>query len=477
MKMLIGGKQVNASDGKTIDIINPATHQVIDTVPYATKEDVETALSNACEGFKEWSAVPMWKRIEILKKGILAMETHRTELGDYIVKDLGVPIAQVQGELNVAIARATAGLEAARLLGGETFSPSNCASADGDLIMTVREPLGVVLAIIPFNFPVGTFCTKIWPALLAGNSVIAKLPSDDPLGIIRVVELLLECGVPGNALQAITGSGAVLGKWLNSDKRIAAISMTGSTPVGAEVAAAAGRNIASCTLELGGNDALIILPDADMEYAVSEAIANRSVRSGQICHSSKRFIVHSSLKDQFLSNLVDALSKKKVGDPTDPETTFGPVVSERAAIEIEQQIKHSVDQGAKVMFGGNRFDRTFIEPTVLDCPQNADVAGDMEIFGPVWTVISYDDVDEAIDIANDSIYGLSSGVIGKDMSTLLKVAKNIQAGACVINGGGSVAQPYSPFGGYKMSGVGRQSAMENLKEFSQLKTIMFRRSY
>lgn len=477
MKMLIGGQKVDASDGKTFNIINPATYQVIDTVPSATQENVEAVISNARKGYKEWSAVPLWKRINILSDCIHSMEAHRVELGDYIVKELGVPISQVQGELNVAIARTTASVEGARFLGGETFAPSNCASADGDLIMTVREPLGVVLAIIPFNFPVGTFCTKVWPALLTGNSVIAKLPSDDPLSIIRLSELMLECGVPGNVLQVITGSGSVLGKWLNNDKRIDAISMTGSTPVGAEIGAAAGRNIASCALELGGNDPLIVLPDADMELAVKEAVANRSNRSGQICHSSKRFVVHSSLKEKFLSNLVAALREKKVGDPTDPETTFGPVVSERAAIEIEQQIKHSVEQGAKIILGGNRFNQTFIEPTVMDCPRTADVARDMEIFGPVWTVVSYDNLDEAIEIANDTIYGLSSGVIGRNMNNLLKVAKNIQAGTCVLNGGGSVAHPYSPFGGYKKSGVGRQSAMENLKEFSQVKTIVFRRSY
>ena len=477
MQMFIGGQRVDASDGKTFDIINPATHQVIDTVPAATKEDVENVLVNACAGAKEWAEVPLWKRIDILSNCLHALETHRQELGDLIVADLGVPVSQVQGELSVAIARAQACLEGARYLGGETFAASNCPSTDKDLILTVREPLGVVLAIIPFNFPVGTFCTKIWPALLMGNAVIAKLPSDDPLAILRLTEIMLENGVPGNVLQSITGSGAALGKWLNTDKRIEAISMTGSTPVGAVIGAAAGGNIASCALELGGNDPLVILPDADIDYAVSEAIAHRSNRSGQICHSSKRFVVHNSIKEEFLTKLVAALKEKKIGDPTDPATTFGPLVSERAAIEIEEQIQHNVEQGAKLLLGGKRFDKTFVEPTVLDAPRTVDAARDMEIFGPVWTVIGYDDLDEGIEIANDTIFGLSSGVIGKDMSTLLKVAKHIQAGACVINGGGSYAAPYSPFGGYKKSGLGRQSAMENLKEFSQLKTLVFRRSY
>ncbi len=477
MKMFIGGRKVDASDGKSFNVINPATHEVIDSIPSASKEDVETAICNASKGFKEWSSVPLWKRIDILDKAVCAIEDHRQEIGNYIVEELGVPVNQVQGELAVAMARARAALEGARYVGGESFAPSNCPSTEGDLVLTVREPLGIALAIIPFNFPIGTFCTKTWPALLMGNALIAKLPSDDPLAITRVVELMLESGVPGNALQTLTGSGAVLGEWLINDERIDAISMTGSTLVGAEIGAAAGRNIASCTLELGGNDPLIILRDADMERAVRESINNRNKRSGQICHSSKRFIVHNSIKEEYLRKLVAALKELKIGDPADPATTFGPVVSERAAKEIEQQILHSVDQGAKVLLGGNRFNKTYIEQTVLDCPHTADAARDMEIFGPVWTVIGYDDLDEAIEFANDTIYGLSSGVIGKDMNSLLKVAKNIQAGTCVINGGGSYAPPYSPFGGYKRSGLGRQSAIECLKEFSQTKTIVFRQSY
>ncbi|MCI2061946.1 MAG: aldehyde dehydrogenase family protein [Eubacteriaceae bacterium] len=477
MKMLIGGKKVDASDGKTFEVFNPTTHEAIDEVPSASKDDIEIIIRNSREGYLEWSEVALWKRIDIMRKCIDAMEEHREELGNTIVEELGVPISQVQGELAVAIARATASVEAARFLGGETFAPSNCASTDGDLVMSVREPLGITLSIIPFNFPVGTFCTKVWPALLMGNSVIAKLPSDDPLAILKLSELMLECGVPGKALQVVTGSGAVLGKWLNNDPRINAISMTGSTMVGAEIASTAGENIVSCALELGGNDPMIVLADADVDFAVNEAIKNRCNRSGQICHSSKRFVVHNSLKNLFQSKLVDELSKKKVGDPKDHDTVFGPIVSERAAKEIEEQIQHNVDQGAEVLLGGHRFNKTFIEPTVLAAPRTADAARNMEIFGPTWTIIGFDEIDEGIEIANDTIYGLSSSVIGADVKTLLKVVKRIQAGTCVINGGGSYAAPYSPFGGYKKSGLGRQSAMENLKEFSQMKTIVFNKMY
>ena len=477
MKMLIGGKHVDASDMRTIPIVNPATHEIIDTVPAAGREDCEQAFCNAQKGFAEWSATPMWKRIEILTACVNNIKAHTNELCELLVKDLGLPAKQAPAEIGTATDRATASIEGARYINGECFVPDNCSFTEGNLMLTTREPLGIVLAIIPFNFPVGTFCTKIFPALLMGNAVIVKLPSDDPLSIIRTAELMLECGVPGNALQIMTGRGSELGEYLVKDSRVDAISMTGSTEVGASVAAAAGKNIAYCALELGGNDALIILQDADLDTAVSEAIRNRCNRSGQICNSSKRILVHNSLKKAFLDKLVASLKNMKMGDPSDMKTDFGPVVSEAAAKEIEAQIQHTAEQGAKILLGGRRINKTFIEPTVMDCPKSADAAGSLEIFGPTWTVIGYDTLEESVAIANNSIYGLSSGVIGNDIHALMYVAKHIQAGTCVINGGGLYTAPYSPFGGYKKSGLGRQSSMDSLTEFSQKKTIVFRKLY
>lgn len=477
MKMIIGGKKVDSSDGKTIDIINPATHEVFDTVPSATREDVETVIVNAQKGFEEWSAVPLWKRIDILKACLNAFNECRNQIYDILVKDLGVPISQASREVDIGLVTAEADIEGARFLGGETMAPGNLASATGDLIITVRDPIGVVLAIIPFNGPIIGLCAKVWPALLMGNSVIVKPPSDDPLSIIRSIEIMHECGVPGNALQVITGNGSTVGTWLTADKRIGAISLTGSTAVGAQVAAIAGKNLTHLALELGGNDPLIILPDADMDWAIRECVNNKITRAGQICASSKRYIVHRIIKEEFCKRLVDTLQNKKIGNPAEPDTDVGPVISEGAAIEIEKQINLTVAQGAKVLLGGKRFNRTFIELTVLDSPNTTDAAHDLEIFGPVWTVLTYDTLDEAIALANDSTYGLCSGVIGKDMKDMLKVAKAMQAGTCTINGSGAYIRPYSPFGGYKMSGIGRQSAMDSLKEFSQVKTIVFRQAY
>jgi succinate-semialdehyde dehydrogenase/glutarate-semialdehyde dehydrogenase len=213
VKMIIGGKS-RFFNGKTIDIINPTTHEVLDTVPSATKEDIETAIVNAQKGFKEWSAVPLWKRIDIMKACCRALDERRIKFCDLLVEDIGMPISLTNGEVDSSLARGGAYIEGARYLNGETLAPSNVASNNGDLIITVRDPIGVVLAIIPFNAPLLTTCTKIWPALLMGNSVIIKPPSDDPLIPIHLVEMMHECGVPGNTLQIITGSGSTVGTWL-----------------------------------------------------------------------------------------------------------------------------------------------------------------------------------------------------------------------------------------------------------------------
>jgi acyl-CoA reductase-like NAD-dependent aldehyde dehydrogenase len=475
--MIIGGRKVDSSDGKTIDIINPTTHEILDTVPSATKADVETVIVNAQKGFEEWSAVPLWKRIDILKACRNVFYERGAEFYDLLVNDLGLPITHAREELNIALAKADADIEGARFLGGETMAPGNTASANGDLIITVRDPIGVVLAIIPFNAPLLTTCTKIWPALLMGNSVIIKPPTDDPLVSIHCVEIMHECGVPGNALQIITGHGSTMGTWLTADERVGAISITGSSSIGADVAANAGKNLSLVTLELGGNDPLIILPDADMDWTIKECVNNRLRRAGQICCASKRYIVHRSIKEEFCMRLVVDLKTKKIGNPAETDTDVGPVVSEKAAINVEKQINLTVEQGAKVLLGGKRINKTFVLPTVLDAPNTTDAAHDLEIFGPVWTVLTYDTLEEAIALANDTKYGLCSGVIGKDMKDMLKVAKAMQAGTCVINGSGNYVRPYSPFGGYKKSGLGRQSAMDNLKEFSQVKTIVFRQAY
>lgn len=477
MKMLIGGKPADASDKGTIDVVNPATLKVIDTVPAATKEDIDRAVSCAVEGRDVWAGTPLYKRIDILKRFVELYKEHKQELIDALVAEVGKPVNQATGCVNGTVELIEEYIEQARCLCTDTLAVAPRADVAQNLTITVREPLGIVVSILPFNYPIDVITHEVIPALLMGNAVIAKPASETPFANLRYVELLLESGVPGNAVQAVTGSGSKVGKWLAEDPRIDVITMTGSTEVGAEIARNAAPHMHHLHLELGGNSPYIILEDADLEYAVAESVFGRTLNSGQVCSACKRFIVHNSIKKRYLELLIESLKSKKVGDPASTSTDCGPLVSVRAAKEVEAQIGRAVQQGGELLYGGKRFGESYIELTVIDTPPTADIARDEEIFGPVWTVIGFDTVDEAIAIANDSKYGLSSGVSGKDVRVLMQVAKAMQAGDCVINGSACYRSVDMPFGGFKKSGLGRAGGKFSLEEMSQLKTIIFKNCY
>ena len=478
MKMIIGGQHVDASDGAVMDVINPATHEVIDAVPKATKEDMERVLSNARDGFRKWSKVPLYKRIETIYAFEQRFRESREELIQLGMREMGKTRALATGEVNVAAMLIRNFCEAARSLGGETFAHGNHPAVEKDLVITVREPWGVVLCLLPFNSPISLYVQKAIPALLMGNSVIVKPASDTPLCNIVMTKLLLETGIEPNAVQIVTGSGSQVGKHIVASRDIDVVSLTGSTEVGIQVAKTCAENLHRVSLELGGNDALIILEDADMDLALHESFCGRHVHAGQICCASKRFIVQNTIREEFTKRLLEKIRQIKVGDPADETTTFGPVISEQAAIDIEQQIQRTIGQGARLLMGGKRFNRTFIEPTLLvDVTPQMDIARDMEIFGPVWPVIGFDTIDEAIEIANNSIYGLSGGVITSNIGNAMKIAKAMQSGCCVINGSGLYRSADQPFGGYKMSGIGREGGRFTLEEMSQLKTLVFKNQY
>ena len=332
-------------------------------------------------------------------------------------------------------------------------------------------------AIVPFNYPVSSNLLKTAPALLMGNAVIVKPASEAPLANIRLTELMQEAGVPGDVIQIVTGSGASIGRLLACDPRIALISLTGSTEVGIEIARNSAVNLKRTLLELGGNDPLLILEDADLDYAASEAVIGRYGNAGQICCGSKRFIVPASMKERFTEQLIQKIQERRIGDPMDERNQMGPLVSARAAKTVEEQVQTALQQGGKLLCGGHRFQEAYFEPTVLEVPKEADVARDMESFGPVWPIIAYQGLEEGIAIANQTCYGLSSGVIGRDYQTLLKAAKRIRAGCCVMNGCGNYQTKDQAFGGFKLSGNAREGGHYALEEMSQLKTLVFRKAF
>lgn len=476
MQMLIGGERVDASDREVIHVINPYTFETVDTVPAATKEDVEKAIDIAQEGRKKWSAIPLCRRIDILERFMYLLKEKKEELLNLMIRESGKCISNASGEIDEAIMIFKAYCEKARNFAGEILPYNTEDRSLNDLLMVVNEPLGVIACITPFNFPVELFAHKVAPALVTGNAVILKPSSDTPLTSIFMAELLLEAGVTPEAIQIVTGSGSKIGKWLSESGKVQAVSLTGSLEAGSSVMSSCAKNISHCMLELGGNDPLIVLPDADLDAAVASAVGGRCWNAGQTCNACKRFIIHNSILKEFTEKLVESLADIKIGSPFDEDTVYGTLINEAAAQKALEQVKATVEAGAVCVLGGELDSPTVMRPTVLsNVTRNMDIAKDMEVFGPVWPLIGFDTVEEALEIANQSSFGLSAGVFSGNIKEAFRIAGSLECGACVINDNGCYRTAHEPYGGHKKSGIGVEGVSKTLQEFTQTKTIVFRK--
>lgn len=475
MKMIIGGEFVDASDGGTAKNFNPYTGELIGTVPAATKEDVYRAAAFAAAGQEKWSKLRNDQRREIIEKFLAIFESRSEEAARLLCAESGKNITECRGEMSVVKPIFRAYMSAADTLYGRTIPANNERRGAGDFIFTRYEPIGVCALIAPFNYPVSTMMNKAAPALCAGNSVILKPASDTPMSIILVAQMMLEAGFPGDVVQVVTGSGAKVGGWFAENERIALISLTGSSEVGVELHRNASAHLQRLGLELGGNDALIIFDDCDLDAAVAAAIEGRIYNCGQVCTASKRFIVQNGVREEFTAKLAEALKAVKGGAPDDESCAYGCMINEAAADKAEEQIKGTIALGAKCFHGGRRMSKTLVEPTILtNVTKDMPIAQDMEIFAPVFPIIGFETPEEALAIANNTKYGLSSGVMTGSVGTAMMVATGIKAGSCVVNGTGDYRTSYHAFGGYKMSGMGREGALVTLKEFSELKSIVLK---
>lgn len=473
MKMLIGGQFVDASDKAVSQVVNPATGEVVDSVPEATLADLDLAIGLAVEGQKEWNAVPLHEKLEILEKYCCLLEENVERISALACEEGGKPIEQCRTEVyaNTAIFRIY--MSAANTFYGKALPYNAEARSQGDVAFTIHEPLGVFANIVPFNYPVELAAHKLAPMLVTGNSVVLLPSSKTPRTAIVIVEQLIKAGVPAKAVSCVTGRGSIIGAAAAADPRVAAVSFTGSTEVGISLAETCAKSLRPVSLELGGNDPLIIFDDCDYALALEEAIGGRIGNAGQTCCASKRFLVQRGIYDRFTSDLADRLAKVKMGNPSDPTVILGPCIRESAAITVEAQIAKTVAQGGRLVCGGKR-SGAFIEPTVIQVRPDMEIARDMEVFGPVWPIIPFDTMEEALAIANQTRFGLSSGVITSNIKTAMQVANGIEAGACIINGTGNYRLAHQPFGGYKYSGVGREGAVCTLEEVTQQKLISFK---
>lgn len=474
MKMFIDGKAVDSSDGATIDVTNPATGELVDTVPAATAEDVARAVQCAKAAQVEWNKVPVWKRAEYMMAFLDLVERDKEKLARTLSDETGKPITEARAEIgNIPIAF-KAFSERAKHLYDEVIPAGIEQGQDTNLLITRREPLGVVAAVIPFNFPCDLFDQKVAPALLAGNAVIVKPSTDNPLTLCMLTALLGEAGVTPGAAQIVTGRGSVVGHELTSNPDVDLVTLTGSTEVGIETAEVCAKTLTHTALELGGNDAFIVMDDADLDLAADEVLWGRMYNTGQVCCASKRFLVQESVADEFAQKVVDRVSKIKTGMPSEDSTELGCLISEKAAKKVEEQIQLTVQQGGKIVLGGGR-DGAFVEPTVIvDVPKTADVAIDMEIFGPVVPIIKFKDEAEAIEIANASMFGLSGCVFSRDQKLCARVACQLECGGVVINGASFYRSFEQPFGGYKYSGIGTEGVMSTFDEMTHTKSIILK---
>ena len=474
MKSLIGKEWRDAKDGKVIEVMNPATGELVDTVPSLSAEEVNEAVDYAEAAQKEWADIPVYQRCEIMMKFVKLVEDNKEELARLLSDETGKPIKEARNEIaNISIG-VPAYVEKVKHEYGNLIPRGTEKGQDNTIQYTIQQPLGVMVAIIPFNFPSDIFINKIPPALLMGNSAILKPASVNPLTLTRYVELLVEAGVPAGVISVVHGSGSVVGSALTKNKKVNIVSLTGSTAAGIDAAKNCAEHLAHSSLELGGNDAFILCEDGDIDLAVEETVWGRLYNTGQVCCASKRFLVQNSIKDEYIRKMSEKIEQLHVGYPNEEDTDIGCLISEDAAKEVEAQVNKTIEQGAKLVRGGRR-NGAFYEPTILDnVTRDMDVARDMEIFGPVISVIGFDTIEEAVEIANQSIYGLSGSIITRDMNKAIKVSEMMECGGFVINGASFFRSFEQPFGGWKYSGIGNEGIMTTLKEMSRTKTVILK---
>lgn len=468
-KMFIDGIWVKSDSDKTINVDTPIDGSIIARVSNASKEDIDKAINAAYENRQKIRDIAGIERIEIFEKASQLISKYKDDFMKTLMLEAGKPKREAEGEVRATIDRLKLTMEEARKIFGEYIPGDWSYETTGKIALVIREPVGVVVAISPFNYPLYIASAKIIPALLAGNTVISKQSSENPLSLLLFARVLEEAGIPAGALNIVTGSGEI-GDYLIQNEKVSMINFTGSTDVGKQIAKAAG--LKKMHLELGGKGMAIILEDADLELAAKKCVEGSLKNAGQRCDAISAVLVVDSIADEFIKKVMDEIVNWKHGDPRDPSVKVGPVINIRAAERIQELIDDAKAKGAKLLIGGNHKD-CYFEPTILyDVPLSARIAWE-ETFGPVITIIKIKNEDEAIEIGKKSRYGLDSCVFTKDFYKMWKIAKRLETGEVTINDLPRHGVGYFPFGGSKESGIGREGIGYSIDEMTILKTVIF----
>src|SRR6478672_5755999 len=467
--MYIGGEAVSTSQPRPVEL--PYDGAVVGTIFQATKEQVDAAIAAAAAAAPVMREMSLDERSTILRKAYQKLLDDREEMAMAVSSETGKPIKEARFEVERSALTLLFSAEEAHRLRGEVVPMDASPAGKGHWAMTVREPLGVIAAVTPFNFPLNLAMHKIGPALAGGNSVVHKPASTTPISAVRMAGIFEQCGLPAGALNVITGPGGAIGDMLVFDKRVAMVTFTGSADVGLRI-----RNLAGMkrvTLELGSNSAVIIEDDANLEEAVGRCVAGSFAHSGQVCISVQRIYVHNKIRSQFMERFVEGARKLHIGHPHDPATDISSLITVGEAERVEGWIGEAVSHGAKLMTGGGR-KRATIEPAILaDLPSDVSLSC-REAFGPVVGVNSYDTLDEAIARVNDSQYGLQAGIYTQDIQKAFRAARQVHVGGFMINEVPQYRVDQMPYGGVKLSGTGREGPKYAIEEMTEPKLVCWK---
>ncbi|MED1204185.1 aldehyde dehydrogenase family protein [Heyndrickxia acidicola] len=470
--LYINGKWVMKE--RTYPLYSPYSGDCVAAISMAGEEDVKEAIAGAHEAFRTMKEMPAHKRADILFRVAQILRERREDLAQILVKEAGKPIRTARGEIERTIVTYQFAAEEAKRIYGETIPMDAAPGGEKRLGFTWREPLGVVVAISPFNFPFNLVAHKLGPAFAAGNAVVLKPAEQTPLSACVMAEIFQEAGLPDGALQVVTGSGRELSDALIKDERVKKVTFTGSGTVGKLIKEKAG--LRKVTLELGSNSGLIIEPDVPLDKIIPRCVEGAFAFAGQVCISLQRIYVHESIYQEFSESFIQEAKKLKIGDPMEEATDISAMISSREVERIESWVNEAVQQGAKVGLGGNR-EGSIFSPTVL-----LNVTSDMtvscqETFAPVVSIVPYQNLDEAIHMVNDSVYGLNVGIYTQNINNAFYASRKLESGGVVVNDIPTFRLDHMPYGGVKESGYGREGIKYAVQEMTELKFITIKTEF
>lgn len=473
--LVINGKSVEKAE--TVPLISPGSGKVVDRISKGTREDVKEAIEAAKASFMIWSGTPLNKRSAVLLKAAALLREGAEDFAQTLATEAGKPIRDSRIEvIRAAGVFTSAAQEATWMLEGRVHMVDAYEYPAGNqdrMVFTTREPVGVVAAILPFNFPVNSFAHKVAPALAVGNTLVVKPSIQTPLSAAKMTTLLSEAGLPPGCVNLVTGLSAEIGDTLVEDPDVQLVTFTGSTEVGLKVASRAALRAKRSIMELGGSDPVIVFGDADLDRATKAGVRGRFDYAGQNCNSSKRFFVQKGIAEKFVRTFVDLTSKLNVGDPLLETTEVGPVINPSAVDDMTKFVDDAIAKGGKLLIGGKRVDRpgSYFEPTVVGNLSDDAAVLKEEVFGPVAPISTFETADEAVQKANSTEYGLQAAIHTGDYKMALKLARRIHSGSVIINDSTRLRWDALPFGGRKKTGFGREGVRDTMLEMTEQKLV------